>query len=229
MKTQIVFFDAGGTLVYPDPSVGEVYYSVARDYGIDAGSPETASRAFTTAWRNMRAGGSGIADKESARRWWRQQVEQCFALLGHREHPDMDRLFDDLFRHFGRASAWKTYDDVAETLHAVGGLGLRMGLLSNWDYRLRDILCGLGLLEHLDPVIISFEIGHEKPLREIYRIACERARVAPSEALVVGDSYEEDVEAPRALGMQAVLLDREGRYTGDGAIRRLTEIVGLIA
>src|SRR5262249_33988950 len=32
------------------------------------------------------------------------------------------------------------------------------------------------------------------------------------EAVMVGDTIEDDVEGARAVGMQAVLLDREGRY-----------------
>ena len=35
--------------------------------------------------------------------------------------------------------------------------------------------------------------------------------VEPAEAAMVGDSYEDDIEGARALGMRAILLDRDGR------------------
>jgi putative hydrolase of the HAD superfamily len=39
-----------------------------------------------------------------------------------------------------------------------------------------------------------------------------RLAVEPAEAVMVGDTIEDDVEGARAVGMQAVLLDREGRF-----------------
>ena len=46
---------------------------------------------------------------------------------------------------------------------------------------------------------------------------------------MVGDSAEDDIEGARALGMQAVLLDREGAHPEwDGAIRSLAELPGAL-
>ena len=39
--------------------------------------------------------------------------------------------------------------------------------------------------------------------------------VTPDEAVMVGDTLEDDMEGARAIGMRAVLVDREGRYPGD--------------
>ena len=36
--------------------------------------------------------------------------------------------------------------------------------------------------------------------------------VTPAEAAMVGDTLEDDVEGAIAVGMRAVLVDREGRY-----------------
>jgi len=42
--------------------------------------------------------------------------------------------------------------------------------------------------------------------------------VEPGAAAMVGDSPADDIEGARALGMQAFLVDREGRFPGTGAL-----------
>ena len=54
--------------------------------------------------------------------------------------------------------------------------------------------------------------GKAKPHETIFRAALALLEVEPEEAAMVGDSLEDDVEGARALGMRALLVDREGRY-----------------
>ena len=54
--------------------------------------------------------------------------------------------------------------------------------------------------------------GKTKPHESIFRALLELLGVEPGEAVMVGDTIEDDVEGARAVGMRAVLLDREGRY-----------------
>ena len=53
--------------------------------------------------------------------------------------------------------------------------------------------------------------GRTKPHPEIFRHALALLGVEPEEAAMIGDSYEDDIEGARALGMKAFLLDRDGR------------------
>ncbi|MGH3002800.1 MAG: HAD family hydrolase [Gaiellaceae bacterium] len=69
--------------------------------------------------------------------------------------------------------------------------------------------------------------GKTKPHETIFRRMLELLGVAAAEAVMVGDTVDDDVEGARAVGMQAILLDREGRYPGaDG---RLDDLRGLPA
>ena len=54
-----------------------------------------------------------------------------------------------------------------------------------------------------DAIVASAEVGLAKPDPAIYRIALERLGVAPHDALFV-DDFAENVEAARALGMEAI-------------------------
>ena len=57
--------------------------------------------------------------------------------------------------------------------------------------------------------------GRIKPHRSIFEAALWRSTPAPDEAAMVGDSYADDIEGARALGMRAILLDRDGVHDGE--------------
>ena len=61
-------------------------------------------------------------------------------------------------------------------------------------------------------MLTSHVHGKTKPHRTIFRAMLERLAVEPAEAVMVGDTIEDDVEGALAVGMRAVLLDREGRF-----------------
>ena len=77
----------------------------------------------------------------------------------------------------------------------------------------------------VDAVLTSGAHGKTKPHETIFRRMLELLDVAPDEAVMVGDTVEDDIEGARAVGMQALLVDREGRYGSDaGALDDLREV-----
>jgi putative hydrolase of the HAD superfamily len=194
-----VFFDVGGTLIRPWPSVGAVYAQVAADHGIEV-SAEQMERAFRQAWRELKSTQKG--ETSSSKAWWRQLVFQ--ALAGRATEP----YFEDLYERFARAEAWRIFDDVLPALAWAREQGWHVGLISNWDERLRPLLSDLNL-DRWDSVTISCEVGAEKPAAAIFRRALAAAGVPARAALHVGDSIPDDVRGATALGMRAGLVDRE--------------------
>jgi FMN phosphatase YigB (HAD superfamily) len=49
-----------------------------------------------------------------------------------------------------------------------------------------------------------------KPHASIFIAALQALDVSSDEVAMVGDSYEDDIEGARALGIRAILLDRDG-------------------
>lgn len=89
--------------------------------------------------------------------------------------------------------------------------GLKLGIISNGSLAEQvEVLTRLQLLPHLDDVLISEEVGIEKPDVEIFRLAAERLKVEPSEMLYVGNSWYEDVLGASAAGLQVTLYDPDG-------------------
>lgn len=85
--------------------------------------------------------------------------------------------------------------------------GFATGLLSNLASPHKAPLARLGLLEHLDACGFSCDAGMTKPEPAFYLELLARLGVAPSEALMLGDSDRNDVAAPRSLGMRGLLVD----------------------
>jgi putative hydrolase of the HAD superfamily len=107
---------------------------------------------------------------------------------------------------------------------------MHLGIISNWDERLRPLLQEIGLAQWFDSLTISCEVGTEKHDARIFQAALRAAGVSAWEAMHVGDSYGEDVCGAEAVGMRAVLLKRNGENTyGCVGIRDLTELLKILA
>jgi putative hydrolase of the HAD superfamily len=202
-----VFFDVGGTLIHPWPSVGAVYAEVAARHGIatDAGKIE---RAFHESWRALKGTELTVSRKD----WWRELVFRTLACTD-------EAYFEELYEVFARREAWRLYPDALDALREARRCGLHVGVISNWDSRLRPLLEAMGVGKMLDSMTISCEVGVEKPDARIFRAALATAHVQPHEALHVGDSHNEDVAGAVAVGMQALHVERKGGV-GDGSLRR---------
>jgi putative hydrolase of the HAD superfamily len=206
-----VFFDAGATLVHPNPPVEEIY---ARELAADgcAPAPRELARALGQAWEDVRR-------ENAPNRYGGVRGEEAFwrAFLG-RVRVSLDggsvseAAFGRLARHFRDPASWAVYPDVHGTLDALARRGLTLAVVSNWDSHLPRLLTALGLTSRFATLAVSAIEETGKPDPEIFRRACARVNVAPAEALHVGDSLAEDYEGARAAGLAALLLDRHGRH-----------------
>ena len=82
----------------------------------------------------------------------------------------------------------------------------------------------LGIRHFFDTVILSSETGYCKPDPEIFAAGASAVGVPPSEALFVGDSPHDDVEAAIRAGFSALLIDRSGRYGGLKHLQRISSL-----
>ena len=73
----------------------------------------------------------------------------------------------------------------------------------------RDNLCGgkedLSFLQYPDGMVISYEIKHIKPEREIYEALIERFHIIPEQALFI-DDLAVNIEAAQKMGFQTILF-----------------------
>ena len=132
-------------------------------------------------------------------------------------------------RSWAHAHHFELYDDALPTLEALRDHGLKVGLLSNSARDLGEFVSHHGLV--VDAVLTSGAHGKTKPHATIFARILELLDVAPADAVMVGDTIEDDIEGARAVGMEAVLVDREGRYGGTvealDDLRALPRLLGL--
>ncbi len=222
-----VYFDVGGTLLDPYPSVGGVYRRAGLPFGLEA-SEDEIERAFRVVWRNrtehtpfdpntgLHAQGRADADRTTA--WWRALVYEVFQKLGWQPpQRTQSACFQAFFEAFERPESWRVYPDVLPTLDALAARGIGAGILSNWDYRLPALLSALSLAHRFSWTLISAFEGLAKPDPAFFELALARVGLPANRVAYVGDRESLDLLPALALGMDAYLIDRPGR--GDRTLR----------
>src|SRR5207244_11284453 len=109
-----------------------------------------------------------------------------------------------------RSENFELYEDALPVLADLRARGLKLGLVSNTGRDLDAFVAHHRL--DVDAAISSRLHGKTKPDPTIFRAMLELLEAEPAEAAMVGDSFEDDIEGARALGIRAFLLDREDRH-----------------
>lgn len=209
-----VFFDAGETLLYPHPSFVEIFAGVcaAAGHAVTADQVRSVRERLAPHLLDV-AEESGVEQgpslsPEDSRRFWTFLYRRFLEELGV-DHPN---LIERLYATFSTTSTYRLFDDALPALRAIQQQDLIIGLISNFDSWLTEMLVELQVGHLFDVTVISGVEGVEKPDPAIYRLALERGGVAAEESVHVGDSPSMDAAPALEAGMQPVLLDREGRY-----------------
>lgn len=228
----IVFFDAGETIIHPFPSFPELFAKVCSDRGVGI-QPEQVREVQERLAPHLidLADDSGVTtpslDAEASRRFWTFLYQRFLTELGVTDQ----RLPHELFTTFSSSSTYRLFDDVKPALIEIEAEGYRLGLISNFEGWLEQILVEQEVGESFDVTVISGVEGVEKPDPAIYELAVRRAGVDPARCVHVGDSMSLDVLPATEVGIKAVLLDRVGRYPDSGhpTIASLEELPALIS
>jgi putative hydrolase of the HAD superfamily len=229
---EVIFFDAGDTLLGPHPSFLELFSTVCEEHGYDV-PPEVVGRVQSKLAPNLidLAEDTGVDNpsfsSEESRRFW------GYLYVRFLEELDIDDsdLATALLDRFSTSSTYLLFDDVLTTLRRLHEQGYRLGLISNFEQWLEERLIELEVGPLFDVTVISGFVKIEKPDPAIYELALQRARVEPARAVHVGDSMSNDVEPAVSVGMHAVLLDRAGRHPDSRVprIESLEELPGVVA
>jgi len=226
-----IFFDAADTLFYIDKGLGNTYASVAKQYGADP-DPNLLKKAFSKAFTSAPPlAFGGVSDEERKtleKNYWKNIVDTVYQEVGM--FDKFDEHFDELFEVF-RTDAWTIFPETKKVLSTLKDKNYRLGIISNFDSRVYDVMRNLQINEYFDKFVISSEAGHAKPDPNIFHVALHKMGVDPKECLHIGDNIYNDFHGPRALGIQALLLDRENEYESIGdqhKIRNLNELAKLL-
>lgn len=192
-----VFFDLYDTLVWSDWP--EIRAEMERRFGLDE---KALIRAFVET-RPARSVGAYASAEEDLRA----------VLIAAGVSPDDEVIHRYLVEY--RAHGIHPYEDSLPTIRALRERGIRTGIVSNCDHSTRPAVEELGLVEELDAVILSFEVGAAKPDPAIYRTALQAVDVPAADAMFVDDQARY-CDGAIAVGMRSMLVLREGAEPAEG-------------
>jgi putative hydrolase of the HAD superfamily len=199
-----VVFDVDFTIARPGPDLGpEGYRELGRRYGLEL-DPARYDAARAAAFAEVERHPELDHDEEA----WVLFTERIILGMGGRgaTYPAAVEM-EGRWLHSGH---FELYEDARPALEAIRRLGLKIGLLSNSSRDLAEFVAHHRLAA--DAVLTSRAHGKTKPHASIFRALLAQLDVQPGEAVMVGDTLHDDVEGARAIGMRAVLLDRDGRH-----------------
>jgi len=189
--------------------------------------------AHLAAWRGfLRSLGKDVSDNELA-----------FILEG--------RTRDEILRHFfGRLAEWELHEygkrkdqifrRMEHRIEAIPGVMQFLLELSRRDIamavatsaseiRTVSTIERMGIAEHFAAVITAGDVSNGKPDPMVYRLACERLKVAPERALAFDDAPA-GIQSAKAAGMRCIGVSNNG-FTGQllakGAEKVIPDFVGL--
>jgi len=139
----------------------------------------------------------------------------------------------------GQAITAKVVEGVVEVLETIRKGGYKIAVIANVDsIDARNVIASCGLEHYFDAIVISEEVGIEKPTREIFEAALDRLKVKAENAIMVGNRIDADIVGANRVGMKSVWFKWNNRYQEtisneeerpDFVIKSLSELLGMLS
>lgn len=217
-RFKVVTFDCTNTLLYIKKPPDVVYLEYAEKCGV---AVERIDRNlmkvnFRKVFKELNAshGNFGRHSGLGHENWWRKLVAGVFhssmKMPNDKIDPvKVDEIAGKLIEAYATDEFWGKFDKSDELIDELKSAGKCVGVISNYDPRLHHLLVNVQLTK-FDFVITSYEVGVEKPNREIFEKAIKASGVncEPHEALHVGNE-DKDCDGARGAGWSACLVNSD--------------------
>ncbi len=208
-KIKAVIFDVGYTLLRPNESP----ITLLKALGLEA-TPEQIQAAVQLAmdelWRRLGRDLDLWGSDHTIYEFWMLLYDTMLSQLGvppEERKPLAEKLYQAYLTH----EMWEAYPEAEDVLRRLHEEGYTLGVVSDWQSTLLEILAHFELARYLNFVVVSAIVGTGKPDPALFREALRRAQARPEEAVFVGDLYLTDVLGARAAGIHPVMIDRSRR------------------
>ncbi|XP_066330330.1 uncharacterized protein [Miscanthus floridulus] len=188
-----LLLDAGGTLLQVARPVAETYASIGRRYGVT--KPEKRiMEGFKRAFSAPWP--KTLRYQGDGRPFWRIVVAEAT------DCTDVD-YFEEVYQYYAHGDAWRLPIGADTTLRELKDAG--------------DLE-----LSRFDAIVVSSEVGYEKPAPEIFKIALDQIDLEASKAVHVGDDETADKAGANAIGLECWLWGEDVKTFSEIQERILT-------
>ncbi len=211
-QPKVIFLDAVGTLFGVKGSVGEVYSYLAAQVGIKC-DPSILEVAFYQQFKKAPplafSGVDIMSVSDLEYQWWYRVAYDTYTEANIMDQfKDFEGFFRKLYDYFATPHPWFLYKDVFPALQHWKKEGIELGIISNFDTRIYEVLELFGLTNFFQTITISSTTGTAKPHPNIFIEALNKHQCNPEDAWHIGDSKKEDYDGAKAAGINAFLLER---------------------
>ena len=236
-KIDFIFFDKGGTIGFVEKREDRGIPRVLKIMEIAgySGDPEHFRTLFIERTKKYK--------QWSFENCYEDTVQDMSTKWLFFDAPDKEAALkhaDMLVRHNANIKGDRVMDpDAAPVIKGLKKRGYRVGLVSNTvsSTMLPEEMASVDVWDDMEVAILSSDVRIKKPNPEIFRMACEKADIAPEKCVYIGDQPNRDVEGPRKAGFAGVILLKTDAYdpekdTGplrapDAAVDKLTDLFEL--
>ncbi|XP_026474694.1 rhythmically expressed gene 2 protein-like [Ctenocephalides felis] len=221
-KIKLVTFDVTNTLLKFRRSQGEQYGEIGAMFGVLRDNNQLYENFKSNWWRmNQQHPNFGLNEPDMGwRNWWRALIRETFldslSLDPHApgmtvNEKKLEHIADHLIDAYQTSACWQQCYGSGEILQYLSDNKITMGVVSNFDPRLPELLKNMKIKDHFSFVMCSYEAKAQKPDEEIFNKALEEGQkiipnLQPSEVLHIGDTGLLDYKGARDAGWNAILI-----------------------
>lgn len=216
-KFKVVTFDCTNTLFYFKRPPDVQYVKTAEAFGLPAEifDKNLMKLNFRKQFKELHQKYPNFGRETIAyQRWWTKLVQNVFTLSSHEplDHKILEPIALKLIHQYKTKECWGKFEKANELIAALKDAGKIVGVISNFDPRLHDLIDDMELPK-FDFVMTSYEARVEKPNAEIFHqaIKASKLNINPSEALHIGNELEKDFDGARSADWAAVLINSESK------------------
>ncbi len=131
----------------------------------------------------------------------------------------ISKIADQLIEKYKTSDCWEIYENVGKLLNDIKKLDITIGIISNFDPRINNVLESLNIQE-IDLVITSYQVGFEKPHPEIFNFTVRKAneilkdKILPENCLHIGNHPIKDYQGARNVNWKSALVSFDDHNNG---------------
>ncbi|KAM4740559.1 haloacid dehalogenase-like hydrolase domain-containing protein 3 [Anableps anableps] len=208
-----VLWDVKDTLLRVRGSVGDQYSKEAERWGLSL-HPAEINAAFLETYRrySSRYPNYGVSHGLTGQTWWIGVMRDTLSQCRVNDPALLNTIATNMYQDFCNAEKWEVFPDSKTALERCSSLGLKLGVVSNFDNRLETILRNCGLLSYFSFLVTSEAAGVAKPSPAIFHQALQKCGGPADRVAHIGDHYVYDYLASRSVGIHGFLLDRDNSH-----------------